>query len=169
MNNKIKIMLGICSACLLLAACAPGASKGREAQAHTWAAPVRHTEAQTQAAGSPESADGSEPADRILMHNGTLYYGTDETGPMGDSGAVCGRIVSSSGPDEIPAEDGQSNFGCIDNPYTEDYGDGFIMVFVDDEWFCFYTEQAGANATNEANEEELPDGQGIQTDQGLSG
>ncbi|MDD4844793.1 MAG: hypothetical protein PHU31_10785 [Anaerotignum sp.] len=79
----------------------------------------------------------------ILKVNDTLYYGTDEVGPMGDSGCVEGKIKSSVESNAIPTENGSSNFGCIGNSYTFDYGDGFIMVVLDDEaWHCFYTENA---------------------------
>ena len=148
MSKKRMIISGICVVCLLLTACTSGTSKvqetsGIQVESDTGAAPVRHTETQAGTTGPADQSDNTQkPEERILMHNGTLYYGTAETGPMGDSGAVSGRISSSVGPEEIPAEDGQSNFGCIDNPYTGDYGDGFIMVFVDEEWYCFYTEEA---------------------------
>ncbi len=79
--------------------------------------------------------------DRILKVNDTLYYGTDETGPMGDSECVEGEIISSIEEDSIPTENGSSNFGCIGNSYTSDTGDGFIMVFLEDKkWHCFYTQ-----------------------------
>ncbi len=75
----------------------------------------------------------------ILKVNDTLYYGTDEIGPMGDAGSVEGEIISSVDADSIPTENGSSNFGCIGNSYTYNYGDGFIMVALDDgEWHCFY-------------------------------
>ena len=35
------------------------------------------------------------PEERIIMINDKLYYGTLETGPMGDSGCVEGEITSS--------------------------------------------------------------------------
>lgn len=36
------------------------------------------------------------PEDRILMVNDILYYGTEETGPMGDAGSVEGKILSTT-------------------------------------------------------------------------
>lgn len=82
------------------------------------------------------------PAEIILKVNNTLYYGTDETGPMGDSGCVEGQILSTVEEGAIPTENGSSNFGCVGNSYTFDSGDGFIMVFMDDEaWHCFYSEK----------------------------
>lgn len=78
----------------------------------------------------------------ILKVNDTLYYGTDETGPMGDSECVEGEIISTVDEGEVPTENGCSNFGCVGNAYTYDTGDGFIMVFMDDEkWHCFYSER----------------------------
>ena len=63
-----------------------------------------------------------------MLEKGILYYGTDETGPMGDSGCIGGHIESSVSKDNIPNEHEQSNFGCIGNPYTYDDGNGTIMV-----------------------------------------
>ena len=77
------------------------------------------------------------PEERIIMINDKLYYGTEETGPMGDSGCVDGEIISSVEKDEIPTENGQSNFGALGNPYTKDYGNGEVMVNINDQWFWF--------------------------------
>lgn len=79
-----------------------------------------------------------KPEERMIMTNGKLYYGTSETGPMGDSGCVDGEILSSVEKDRIPTENGESNFGYIGNSFTKDDGDGAIMVFIEDEWFWFY-------------------------------
>ena len=49
-----------------------------------------------------------KPEERIIMINNKLYYGTSETGPMGDSGCVEGNILSSIDKNEIPTENGQS-------------------------------------------------------------
>jgi len=60
---------------------------------------------------------------------------------MGDSGAVGGKILSTVKANQIPTENGQSNFGGVGNYYIDDInGDGFIMVFINDSWYCFYTE-----------------------------
>lgn len=102
------------------------------------------------AAGSPApSSTASETANtsalteiqadgRLLIADGKLYRGTSETGPMGDSDSVDGHIRSSVKPDETPGAEGESNFGCVENPYTMDFGDGFIMVLLEDnEWHIF--------------------------------
>lgn len=82
-------------------------------------------------------------SERILKVNDTLYYGTDETGPMGDADCVEGQILSTVDEGAVPTENGSSNFGCVGNSYTYDSGDGFIMVFLEDEeWHCFYSEKA---------------------------
>lgn len=82
-----------------------------------------------------------ETAEMILKVNDTLYYGTGETGPMGDADCVEGQILSTVEEGTVPTENGSSNFGCVGNHYTFDSGDGFIMVFLDDEkWYCFYKE-----------------------------
>ncbi|KXL53774.1 hypothetical protein CLNEO_10000 [Anaerotignum neopropionicum] len=85
--------------------------------------------------------DETAKSEMVLKLNDTLYYGTDEVGPMGDSGCVEGKITSSVELNSIPTENGSSNFGCIGSSYTYDYGDGFIMVHLnDEEWHCFYAE-----------------------------
>ena len=85
-------------------------------------------------------------SERILMINDKLYYGSDETGPMGDAGCVEGKIASTVEAGTIPVENGQSNFGCIGNPYTYDFDNaGNIQVLMEDEeYHFFYTqEEAG--------------------------
>lgn len=100
--------------------------------------------------GSDESGIGARegsvlkevpPADRLLRTYGRLYRGTNDTGPMGDAGSVSGTITSTVTDGSVPTEDGQTNFGAVGNQYTWDSGDGFIMVFIDDEWYCFYEEK----------------------------
>lgn len=60
---------------------------------------------------------------------------------MCDSGCVEGKISFSVEANTIPTKNGSSNFGCIGNSYTYDDGDGFIIVYLDDEaWHCFYPE-----------------------------
>lgn len=94
------------------------------------------------ACGAQQGAQLSAAAtDAILMVNETLYYGTDEVGPMGDAGCVAGRISSAVNLGEIPSQNGESNFGCIGNPYTSDFGDGMIMVLMEDEaYHVFHTQ-----------------------------
>lgn len=91
--------------------------------------------------------DSADPKDEfsgyLLMAGGKLYYGTSEIGPMGDAGSVDGHITASLKPDETPDTEGQSNFGCIGNPYTRDFGDGMIMVLSEDkEWHVFRAVEA---------------------------
>lgn len=95
--------------------------------------------------------DDVKPEERLLMVNGKLYCGTAETGPMGDAGAVEGKINSVSKAGTIPNQNGQSNFGGIGSSYTQDYGDGFIMVMIEDEWFCF-NEQRGSEIEDKEEE-----------------
>lgn len=77
---------------------------------------------------------------RLLMVNDTLYYGTDQTGPMGDSEAVAGEIASETAQGAVPTENGQSNFGCVGSAYT--IGEETIMVQIEEEWFVFATAEA---------------------------
>ena len=77
----------------------------------------------------------------ILNLNGNLYYGTDEIGPMGDSGAVGGYIEASVGEHAVPENHGESNFGCVGNPYTAEDESYKIQVLMDDgEYHVFYHE-----------------------------
>ena len=99
------------------------------------------------------------PEDRILMVNDTLYYGTTETGPMGDADSVEGKILSTTQGGEVPTENGQSNFGGVGNPYTYDDGNGGIMVFIDEEYFWFYKENAEeAGGTDKEKEDSFESG-----------
>lgn len=93
--------------------------------------------------GLTDSADTKDEfSSRLLMAGGKLYYGTSEIGPMGDAGSVDGHITASLEPEETPDTEGQSNFGCIGNPYTRDFGDGMIMVLSEDkEWHIFRAEE----------------------------
>lgn len=85
--------------------------------------------------------EGSREDLLILKVNDTLYYGTDKIGPMGGADAVAGYIETSVEENETPENNGESNFGCIGNPYTKDTGDGWIMVLLDDEeYHVFYQE-----------------------------
>ncbi len=98
------------------------------------------------------TACGQEPAqvdenalamayeNRLLMVNNTLYYGTDQTGPMGDSEAIAGEITSETSQGAVPMENGQSNFGCVGSAYT--IGEEDIMVQIGEEWFVFATAEA---------------------------
>lgn len=82
-----------------------------------------------------------KPEDRILMVNDKLYYGSDETGPMGLSDAIEGKIQSTVNANEIPKENGQSNFGEVGASYTNDPDLGLIMVQINGEWYVFYIEK----------------------------
>lgn len=93
------------------------------------------------AATTTEPVSETEAADWLLVVGGALYRGTAEIGPMGDSDCVNGHISSSVKKEEIPSEEGQSNFGSIGSPYTWDSGDGMIMVSVNGEWHIFYREE----------------------------
>ena len=58
---------------------------------------------------------------------------------MGNADCVAGKITSSVNINEIPKQNGESNFGCIGNPYTYDT-DGSIAVFLEDgEYHTFMT------------------------------
>lgn len=105
-------------------------------------------------AGCSKKEPQVAPKDRILMVHDTLYYGTEETGPMGDADCVEGEIQSTVEAGEIPTENGQSNFGGVGNPYTFAYDQGGIMVFVDDAYFWFYKNAEGEQEKSGETKEE---------------
>ena len=77
----------------------------------------------------------------LFMVNSKLYYGTDETGPMGSASSVEGEIVSSVEENEIPSQNAESNFGCIGNPYTYAFDSNMIMILMDDEEYHIFYEK----------------------------
>lgn len=89
------------------------------------------------------SGCGQKAEKQSLMIGGNLYYATEETGPMGDAGAVGGHILSATKKTEIPSVNGQSNFGEVGNPYTRDDGDGMIQVLVGEEYRFFQRQPKG--------------------------
>lgn len=99
-----------------------------------------------------EETAGEPQAVAILKINNVLYYGTEETGPMGDADAVAGHIQSSVGPTETPLNNEESNFGCIGYPYTRDEGDGWIMVFMDDGKYHIFSRREENNSEPFAQE-----------------
>ena len=70
---------------------------------------------------------------KLLNFNGSLYEYTYDVTLVGDSGVIAGQIASTVKEGETPAENAQSNFGCVGNSFTRDDGDGRIAVFMDDE------------------------------------
>ena len=83
---------------------------------------------------------------KLLNVDGDLYKYTKATEIMGDSGYVAGEIMSSVESGETPAENAQSNFGCIGSPYTRDSGDGTIRVFMDDDEYHVFEKIKDADA-----------------------
>lgn len=81
--------------------------------------------------------DGFDYSKWQLKVNGKLYYGTEEDGPMGDSGCVEGRIIGTVGEGETPTDDGYSNFGSVGKGYTYD-DNGSIQVFTPDGCWRYF-------------------------------
>ena len=82
------------------------------------------------------------PEDRVLMTDDRLFYGTAETGPLGDSDVPRSEILSTTENGELPTENGQSNFGCVGNLYTTaNDEDTIIMVHIGEERYVFYDEK----------------------------
>lgn len=74
----------------------------------------------------------------MLYAQGRLYRLLSELEePMGDADAVTGYIQSSVGQGEAPAEEGQSNFGEIGNPYCLDEAHGELVSMINDVWLRF--------------------------------
>lgn len=74
----------------------------------------------------------------MIYVQGRLYrLFSEQREPMGDSGSVTGHIQSTVGQDETPAEEGQSNFGEVGNPYCLDEEQGELVAMINDEWLRF--------------------------------
>ncbi len=87
----------------------------------------------------------SEPAEKwdrrpMLMVEGTIYLDTGKQMPVEivDS-AILGVIASSVDSSEMPAQNGESNFGCEGAPYA--YLDDGLAVLLNNEWVFFEKEQ----------------------------
>ena len=89
----------------------------------------------------------------VLNFNGTLYYGTEETGTMGDSSMVAGTIASSVDERETPKENGESNFGCVGNSYTR-WNAASVIVDLGDDWYVFQTKDADAQKADVKEEKD---------------
>lgn len=72
----------------------------------------------------------------MVMVDGKLYYDTGKTsGVEGRCGMMDGEITSSVDSTEIPAEEGQSNFGT---GFGYQYGaDDTIEILIDEKWIVF--------------------------------
>ena len=86
----------------------------------------------------------------MVMVNGNLYYDTgDESAAEYRCCTMDGQITSSVDGAEIPAEDGQSNFGT-GFPYQ--YGAGATLeVFINEKWVVFAQQQNGGVQTAPAD------------------
>ena len=75
----------------------------------------------------------------MLMVDGKLYL---DTGVIEEQGASITafdkEIVSTVEQTERPAENGQSNFGCVGNSYAVD--DKGVIVVINDKWVRFELE-----------------------------
>lgn len=83
------------------------------------------------------SREETEPAPPpLVMVNGTLYYHTGkESAVTGRCGVMDGQISSTVDPSQIPAADGQSNFGT---GYGYQYAaEDTIEVRIDGKWMVF--------------------------------
>ena len=71
-----------------------------------------------------------------LMVEGTLYLDTGKQIPVEmEESAILGQITDSVGQNELPEENGQSNFGCIGAEYAY-FSDG-VVVLINHEWQFF--------------------------------
>jgi len=78
---------------------------------------------------------------RILMVEGEHYLDSGR-GPVPgevDPEAVLGQISSTVEQDQVPTQDGQSNFGCVGADYAR-VKEG-IAVSIDHEWHIFIKEE----------------------------
>ena len=75
--------------------------------------------------------------EKLVMVNGELYYNTEKESSMTyRCGTMDGEITSMVNQDEIPKEDGQSNFGT---GYGYQFGvqNGQIELNIDNKWIVF--------------------------------
>ncbi|MBE5966653.1 MAG: hypothetical protein E7255_06765 [Lachnospiraceae bacterium] len=81
--------------------------------------------------------------DRIptIMVEDVLYLDTGKQIPVEiEDTSILGTISSDVDATEIPAENGQSNFGCVGSEYAF-YEDG-VVVMIDNEWQFFRREKS---------------------------
>lgn len=77
-----------------------------------------------------------------VMHDGKLYYTTGKQIPAEiDESAVIGKITSVVPLSQWPKEDGQANFGAVDDPYAVT-SDGFCVLW-NNEWTLFEAREGG--------------------------
>lgn len=145
MKDKRIGLLGLIVICLLAACSSPGWTENPGQQGVPEAEQGREsaeTEAEDTESGIPETKvlENITPKERMLNLYGRPYRGTADIGPMGDAGSVAGEIASTTENGAAPTKEGQSNFGGVGSSYTWDSGDGYVMVSLEDEWYCFYAE-----------------------------
>lgn len=92
-------------------------------------------------AGCGEATGSGKPDLRpMLMVEDEIYLDTGEEMPVEiDPSAIIGKITSSVEQGEMPTENGQSNFGCIDSEYA--YYDDGLAVMINNEWYRFEKEE----------------------------
>ncbi len=74
----------------------------------------------------------------IIMAGGNLYYWTEETDCLGSADDIDGYIISTVDKDKTPAKDGETNFGCIGNPYAYGNENGdWLLVKTEDNYHIF--------------------------------
>ncbi len=100
---------------------------------------------------------GTEPEEEttwdrrpMVMAGGQLYLDTGrQVAAEIDSSAILGTVTSQVDGSEVPAEDGQSNFGCMGAEYAY-YEDG-LVVKINNEWQFFEKDtESGAESTSQA-------------------
>lgn len=86
----------------------------------------------------------------MLVLDGKRYYGTDFVGKTPEENEIVGTIANTVGEGNIPSEDGSCNFGGVGMGYTEDKGDGAILVRrKDGKYHWFYTNEVIARLLRE--------------------
>lgn len=89
------------------------------------------------AIATPSPAGLIEKWDRrpMVMVDGQLYMDTGEELAQIDESAIAGVITSSVDGTEVPAQNGESNFGMIGADYA--FHEDGLAVKLDDKWFFF--------------------------------
>lgn len=83
----------------------------------------------------------------MILVEDTLYFDTGiQLDVTVDPAVVLGSVTSTVDVSEIPAKEGQSNFGQVGAQYAY-YEDGLLLL-IDDGWYYFETETAQTVAYN---------------------
>lgn len=92
----------------------------------------------TEAVAQEDPSSKQEEKPLMIVLNNKIYKLLDkEEEPMGDSGVVSGRVLSSVPRTKQPLKNGQSNFGEVGSSYSLSEEEDEVVVSVEDRWQRF--------------------------------